>query len=1402
MKIKLLLFFAFLISLNTYSQTTYTFDGSSSNLWSDANNWSPSYPGATINTNDTVIINAEVDVDVLLYNFGLIHISQNVGRLTFLYSFTNEVTGILKNDGYLNVPFVIGFYNNGTFINNDNMELQDGSYLYNEHTGTIIQNGTITFYISVNPFTVINKGTWQGSSTTTAIPDFRNEGIFAPGNPIGSYTFNSNNLIFSPLSQLNIDIGGTMAATEYDQILAGIGTSVFLSGALNVTLQNGFTPQIGDSFDIIPSAIISGNFDTLNLPILPVGQEWLISNTGNNLTLSVIDITPTITIPEYNFYIPNIDQFVVENSTLTNANFSIVAPNGIASIQILDSVITEAQLISASTMPINITGTYGVLTIMSYNISTGLISYLYDPNGTNQNHSMTTNDVLEDPFLITLIDTNNLNATETLNIGIGDTSPTAAADTYTIADNAPFILTSGDVLINDTQSADTAFEVTGVAFGITPFPVGNVGPRFPGTYLDVEINADGTYGYTVQESTRLLLKEGDQVEEILSYTITDTDGDTSWTTLTITINGTDEQPLLVNNVTVSLDATGNASTTPNDIFAGDTANFPDANFSLDQDTFTCADLAMDTNKAIRFNGIDQHIAIADDASNDISGSYTMSCWVKYDATGPTLQRPISKPSALDGTGYCIAIDNNGSVGLTYIDGSSNAPNGLGTAAGTVPADTWTHIAVSYNDVNNMAYVYMNGVEVASGVINPVFVNSSQPLFIGTEGLGSVALTFRRFKGDIDEVRIWNVARTEAQIANDMNQRIAPQAGLVGLYRFNEGTGTIVNDASGAAPNGNFVNLDPATDWVDGAPAQSTFGETEVNLTISDSFGNSNSTTAIVTVQDNLSPVVVTQDVTINLICGAPESITADDINNGSSDNCSIASMTLDIDTFDDTTLGANTLTLNVIDEAGNSNSATATVTVVDNYPTRLYVDVNASGNNNGLDWSNAFTSLQSAIDQSVNCSSVNEIWVAEGTYYPSAYPRDLEGGPSLTERAYSFHLVDNVKMYGGFNGTEANLSERNIKLHPTILSGDIGVLGDATDNTYQVIVSVSDSNQTLVDGFIISDGYGDSFISVNLEFIFINMRLGGGILNYNSNTVYTNLQIINNAADFGGGIANVDSNTTFNNIILNNNNAVNNGTGGAVYSQNSNFFMTNVLFSGNTAQATPAIRLDLNSGITVTNATFFNNTSPSSTNVASAVFGNNTSSLIIQNSVFYNNTRDIALANGATVSGNNNFVELNPSLFGSPAGFTQSTSDPFTDSNETDGVDNILGTADDGLIPAQGSALIDAGVASPNTPLTDITGRTRIVGLVIDVGAYEFQQTLSNTDFNFSNYSIYPNPTNSILSIKGLKTSENVEVYNLSGQKLLTKTIDTNRNTINVSQLSAGIYFLKINNESIKFIKQ
>ncbi len=105
------------------------------------------------------------------------------------------------------------------------------------------------------------------------------------------------------------------------------------------------------------------------------------------------------------------------------------------------------------------------------------------------------------------------------------------------------------------------------------------------------------------------------------------------------------------------------------------------------------------------------------------------------------------------------------------------------------------------------------------------------------------------------------------------------------------------------------------------------GTTTVTWTVIDECGNQASCSHSVTVTDDEAPVAACQDITVELDASGNGTITANDVDDGSSDNCGISSLAVDPDTFTCADIGDNTVTLTVTDINGNVSACTSTVTV-------------------------------------------------------------------------------------------------------------------------------------------------------------------------------------------------------------------------------------------------------------------------------------------------------------------------------------------------------------------------------------------------------------------------------------------------------------------------------------------
>ena len=113
-----------------------------------------------------------------------------------------------------------------------------------------------------------------------------------------------------------------------------------------------------------------------------------------------------------------------------------------------------------------------------------------------------------------------------------------------------------------------------------------------------------------------------------------------------------------------------------------------------------------------------------------------------------------------------------------------------------------------------------------------------------------------------------------------------------------------------------------------APASYPIGETIVTWTVTDAAGNTSTTTQKVNVLDTVAPVVLTNNITVTLSPSGSVTIIPSDVDAGSTDNCSIALLTLSQSSFTCADLGENTILLNVEDFYGNVGTAAFTVTVL------------------------------------------------------------------------------------------------------------------------------------------------------------------------------------------------------------------------------------------------------------------------------------------------------------------------------------------------------------------------------------------------------------------------------------------------------------------------------------------
>lgn len=282
----------------------------------------------------------------------------------------------------------------------------------------------------------------------------------------------------------------------------------------------------------------------------------------------------------------------------------------------------------------------------------------------------------------------------------------------------------------------------------------------------------------------------------------------------------------------------------------------------------------------------------------------------------------------------------------------------------------------------------------------------------------------------------------------------------------------------------------------------------------------------------------------------------------------------------------------------------------------IFVNHQANGDNDGTTWQNAFTDLQLALASS---ESGNEIWVAQGVYYPT-----LEG----TDRNKRFIIPDGVIIYGGFSGNEENKDERDWNLFITELSGDINRTGNFFGNSHTVVDVSGTSSSTVIDGLVITRGNAEI---ISHELYPLN-NTGGGIFNEGGSPIIRNCIITNNQGIQGGGMANLyGANPTLENVIFRNNVVIYPGGGGAMLnSELSNPVIRSCLFRNNRSAILGGAILNVHSSSPeIWNSQFILNRALS----GAAIYSAERSNKLIINSSFKGN---IAQGNGGAIAVLNN----------------------------------------------------------------------------------------------------------------------------------------------------------------------
>ncbi len=522
----------------------------------------------------------------------------------------------------------------------------------------------------------------------------------------------------------------------------------------------------------------------------------------------------------------------------------------------------------------------------------------------------------------------------------------------------------------------------------------------------------------------------------------------------------------------------------------------------------------------------------------------------------------------------------------------------------------------------------------------------------------------------------------------------------------------------------------------------------------------------------------------------------------------------------------------------------------DIYPNNnvLYVDPNNTTNiPNGYSWNSAIPDLAEALkwaknnESSFNESNPLKIYVAEGTYNPKYSAEDGANFSAAQEEDKAFLLVKNTQVYGGFSPSRGatDLASRDWVAYPTILDGN--------NSVYHVVVANSLPSVNLFDGFIVQGGNASSNSTYNAYSKEVYHYRGGAmVINESSITIQNCLFRNNHSEQWGGALYVIGSNgAKVINSIFDSNTAAQEGLAINVQSTSTAFELINCTFYNDPTLAGTKSAINYwSASATVSNSIFYGGTIPvkqhngvgnavyrnSYFNVAgwSAVWGANQVGNILNTTNPFVDAEggdfNLTICSDAVNAGNNSYfanASTATDYYGNSRVF-RGTIDmgaverqqptvleflpigPFCTTEEPeDLIVNIAGGVFSGTGVSNGK--FDPQIAGEGVhEITyTITEGICVVSETIFVEVEDCISTNIDTD-KANNIEVYPNPAYDVVTIN-LQEASLIRIVSLSGSIVAQHKLSEGENSVNIQNLTSGVYQIQIINrqtEVYKFVKK
>lgn len=225
-------------------------------------------------------------------------------------------------------------------------------------------------------------------------------------------------------------------------------------------------------------------------------------------------------------------------------------------------------------------------------------------------------------------------------------------------------------------------------------------------------------------------------------------------------------------------------------------------------------LAQDGKTSLYFAGGDDIVWCGNDSTLNLQDAITLEAWIRSDAGNYSWARILDKFNFHARQGFCLAR-RDGTSSIRFDSFTTDNAQLFSDGVTNVFDNNWHHVAATFDGSEVITYV--DGKIENRADLDPrkEIRTCTDPFAIGN---GFDGVTWFPYKGQVEEVRVWNMAVDSAAICGWMHRNVTSQhpfyGNLVGYWKFNEGEGSVAFDSSDQNNHGTLTKMDTNMVWVD------------------------------------------------------------------------------------------------------------------------------------------------------------------------------------------------------------------------------------------------------------------------------------------------------------------------------------------------------------------------------------------------------------------------------------------------------------------------------------------------------------------------------------------------------------------------------------------------------------